>query len=150
MIEERISKDYVDAMKQRDSLRSSTLNFLRAQIKNVLIDKKAEKLEDVDVIVVIKKQIKQRQDSISQFKDANRDDLVEKETKELNILKTYLPEELPEEEIKTLVTEAIEEVGASSMKDMGRVMKIIAEKVQGRADNKLVSELVKKGILGNN
>ena len=85
MLEERIDKDYVIAMKARDSLRSSTINFLRAQIKNVRIDKRVEKVEDTDVVAVIKKQIKQRQDSIEQYTKGNRQDLADKEAAELNI-----------------------------------------------------------------
>jgi len=146
MLEEQISKDYIAAMKERDTVRSATLNFLRAQLKNVIIEKKAERLEDQDVIAVIKKQVKQRQDSIVQYEKGGRQDLAQKETAELAILKSYLPEEMSEQELEGVVTGAIEEVQAKSMKDMGKVMKIVTGKVQGRADNKLVSELVKRAL----
>jgi uncharacterized protein YqeY len=146
MLEERISSDYIKAMKSRDSLRSSTLNFLRAQIKNVLIEKKGDKLTDQDVIAVIKKQVKQRQDSIAQYEQGKRQDLADKETAELAILREYLPEEMSEQELVGFVAESINEAQAGSMKDMGKVMKVMAEKVQGRADNKLVSELVKRAL----
>ena len=145
-LEEKISQDYVHAMKDRDSIRSSTLSFLRAQLKNVRIDGRKEKLEDADVILAIKKQIKQRQDSIEQFKQGNRQDLVEKETKELEILKSYLPKELGESQIQAIIKEAIQETQATSFKDMGKVMKAVMAKVAGNADNKLVSELVKKSL----
>lgn len=147
MLEEQITKDYIQAMKSKDSVKSGTLNFLRAQIKNVRIDKRAEAVEDADIIAVIKKQVKQRQDSIEQYTQGNRQDLVDKETAEMNILKTYLPEELPEAEILAIVKESIVEVEAKSMKDMGKVMKVIGTKVAGRADNRKVSELVKKGLM---
>jgi len=111
-----------------------------------MIEKKAEKLEDQDVITVIKKQVKQRQDSITQYEKGGRQDLVEQESAELAILKSYLPEEMSEEELEGLVVAAIGEVQAQSMKDMGNVMKILADKVQGKADNKLVSELVKRAL----
>ena len=146
MLEEKIGKDYVQAMKDRDAIRSSTLSFLRAQMKNVMIEKKADRLKDEEVVTVIKKQIKQRQDSIAQYEQGGRKDLVDKESVELAILKGYLPEEMSQQELEGIVTAAVREAGASSMKDMGKVMKIVAGKVQGRADNKLVSELVKKAL----
>jgi len=146
MLEEQIGKDYIKAMKDRDTMKSSTLSFLRAQMKNVLIEKKAEKLKDEEVIAVIKKQVKQRQDSIVQYEKGGRQDLAGKEAAELAILKDYLPEEMSEQELEGFVTAAIEEAQADSMKDMGKVMKIITGKVQGRADNKLVSELVKRAL----
>jgi len=147
MLEEQISKDYVQAMKSRDKVKSSTLNFLRAQMKNVIIDKKVEKLEDAQVISIIKKQVKQRQDSIEQFGKGGRQDLVDKEKAELDILQSYLPEEMTEEEIKGFVAEAIKETGAGNIKDMGNVMKIVLPKVAGKADNKLVSDVVKKTLM---
>ena len=144
MLEERIAKDYVQAMKDRDHVRSSTLNFLRADLKNVRIDKRADHLEDGDVVAVIKKQIKQRQDSIDLYGQGGRQDLVEKESAEMADLKGYLPQEISEEELKVFVQEAVHETGAQSMKDMGKVMKALFVKVQGRADNKLVSAMVQK------
>ena len=96
-LEDKISQDYVQAMKARDSLTSSVLSFLRAQIKNVKIDKRLETIPDEDVISVIKKQVKQRQDSITQFKAGNRMDLAQKEEKEWVILKNYLPPEMSTE-----------------------------------------------------
>lgn len=151
MLEEKINKDYITAMKARDTVRSSTLNFLRAQIKNLLIEKRAGNtdlgsLPDLDVIAVIKKQVKQRQESIIQYEKGGRQDLADKEQTELVLLKEYLPEEISEQELEGIVVGAIEEVQAGSMKDMGKVMKIITGKVQGRADNKLVSELVKRAL----
>lgn len=146
MLEQKISKDYIQAMKDKDKLKSSTLNFLRAQIKNILIDQKKDSLEDSEVIAVIKKQVKQRQDSIEQFTKGGREDLATKEAAELEILKSYLPAEMSEDEIGKHVQDAISESGATSMKDMGSVMKIISGKLMGRADNKLVSEVVKSKL----
>ena len=146
MLEQQILKDYIQAMKDKDSLKSSVLSFLRAQLKNVIIEKKVDELEDQEVIAVIKKQVKQRQDSISQFEQGNRQDLVEKEKKELEILRLYLPEEMPEEETKKIIDQVVRELGASSMKDMGAVMKAVGLKTQGRADNKLVSNLVRQSL----
>ncbi|MCA9407706.1 MAG: GatB/YqeY domain-containing protein [Candidatus Omnitrophica bacterium] len=146
MIEERINKEYIEAMKAKQKDRSSTLNFLRAQIKNLRIEKRVEKLEDKDVVAVIKKQVKQRQDSIEQYEKGGRKDLADKEKGELEILKQYLPEEMSAEQLEGIVQEAIKESGAQSMKEMGLVMKVIMPKVEGKADNKMVSELVKKGL----
>lgn len=146
MLEEQIGKDYVQAMKDRDSVRSSTISFLRAQMKNVRIERKAEALEDSDVLAVIKKQIKQRQDSIEQYEKGGRADLVEKESAELAILKSYLPQEMPEAELMAVIREVIQATGAASMKDMGKVMKEVGAKVQGKADNRAVSDLVKKTL----
>ena len=148
LLEDRIMNDYKEAMKAKDALKSSTLSFLRAQIMNVRIEKRKDKLDDNDVIAILKKLMKQRQDSIEGFKAGNRQDLVDKETKELAVLKAYLPEEMSPEEVKRIVEEAVAATGASSMKDMGKVMKEVLEKTGGRADNKLVSELVKAKLSG--
>lgn len=149
MLHEQINKDYVTAMKARDAIRSSTLNFLRAQLKNVVIDKKMEILDDESVIAVLKKQIKQRQDSIEQFEKAGRQELVDKEKAEMSILKSYLPAELSEEVLKAMVTETIKEIQANSVKDMGRVIKAIQEKTKGSADNRVVSEIVKAALMNS-
>ena len=142
-LEQQIDKDYIQAMKDRDSARSSALSFLRSQIKYARIELKTEHVEDKDIIVVIKKQIKQRQDSIDQFQQGGRADLVEKEEKELALLKKYLPAEMSAQEITGIIKEVIKTIGASSIKDMGKVMKEAGVKLAGRADNKQVSELVK-------
>ncbi len=146
MLDKQINSDYVAAMKAKDADKVATINFLRAQIKNVKIDKKCDELKDEEVIAVIKKQVKQRQDSIEQFTKGGREDLAEKEAQELAILKEYLPEEMPAEEVEGIVAAVIAEVGASSLKDMGKVMKEVVSKVAGRADGKMVSELVKKKL----
>ena len=146
MLEEKIFNDYKEAMKNRDTLKSSVLSFLRAAMMNTAIEKKKKNLDDNDVIAVIKKQIKQRQDSIEQFQKGNRQDLADKESKELGILKAYLPEELTEEEIKKIIEEAVLSTGVASIKDMGKVMKEVTAKIAGRADGKLVSDLVRERL----
>ena len=145
-LEDKISQDYVQAMKARDSLTSAVLSFLRAQIKNVKIDKRSETVPDEDVISVIKKQVKQRQDSITQFKAGNRMDLAQKEEKEWGILKNYLPPEMSTEELKNIVEEVVAASGAASIKDMGRVMKDVLGRVGARADNQTVGALVKERL----
>ena len=146
LLEECINKDYVQAMKARETDKSAALNYLRAMIKQVKVDKRLDQVADEEVLSVIKKQIKQRQDSIEQFEKGGRPELAEKERSEITIMKVYLPQELPLEQIKALITEAIRETGASSAKDMGTVMKLAREKVAGRADGKILSELVKETL----
>ncbi len=146
MLEEKILNDYKEAMKAKDALKSSVLSFLRAELINVAMAKKKKGLDDNEVIAVIRKQIKGRQDSIAQFKQGNRLDLAEKESKEWEILKTYLPQEMSTDEIKKIIEETIAATGASSMKDMGKVMRELNSKVAGRADAKLVSDLVKQKL----
>ncbi len=146
MLSEQIDNDYKQAMKDRNTVKSGTLSFLRAQLKNVLIDQRLPKLEDSDVVTVIKKQIKQRQDSIAQFEQGGRQDLADKEKAELAILKSYLPAEMSAEELKVIVQSAIQEAQAKTMKDMGNVMKIVLPKVAGKADGKMVSDLVKQSL----
>ncbi|MDD5617963.1 MAG: GatB/YqeY domain-containing protein [Candidatus Omnitrophica bacterium] len=149
MLEDKIMQDFKESMKAKDALKVSTLSFLRSQLKNVAIDKKKDKLDDNDVIAVIKKQIKQRQDSIDNFKQGNRLDLADKEQNELNILKLYLPQELSREELEKIIDEAVSATGANNMKDMGKLMKEVSSKTAGRADNKLLSELVRAKLSKN-
>jgi len=146
MLEEKILNDYKEAMKSRDTLKSSVLSFLRADMLNQATAKKKNKLDDPEIVAVIKKQIKQRQDSIEQFTKGNRLEMAEKEKKELEILKGYLPPELSVEQIKVLIEEAVVSTGASGIKDMGRLMKELTAKIAGSADGKLVSDLVRQRL----
>lgn len=147
MLEEKIFNDYKEAMKNKDTLKSSVLSFLRADMLNISTAKKKAKLDDSEIISVIKKQIKQRQDSIEQFNKGNRADMAQKEARELEILKNYLPPELPEEEIRKIIEEAVCATGAQGIKDMGKVMKEATAKIAGKADGKVVSDLVKERLL---
>ena len=144
MLEAKLAQDYVQAMKNKNTVKSATLSFLRSQLKYVLIEKRTEKLEDADVEAVIKTQIKQPQDSIEQYKQGGRQDLIDKELAELAVLKSYLPAELSEEKLKAMIQEAIKESQAASIKDMGKVMKLALAKAAGQADSKMVSDLVKQ------
>ena len=146
MLEEKITNDYKQAMRDKDALKVSTLSFLRSQLKYVLIDKKSNELSDSDVIAVIKKQVKQRQDSIAQFEKGGRMDLVTKERTELEILKNYLPQEMSVDDLKGLIDTAILKSSVKSMKDMGAVMKVLLPQIAGRADSKQVSDLVKEKL----
>jgi len=148
MLEEKILNDYKEAMKNKDTIKSLALSFLRSEMMNVAIDKRKKNLDDSEITSVIKKQIKQRQDSIEQFEKGNRLDLAEKEKKELLILKAYLPEQLSPEAVKDVVKEVITAVGAQGMKDMGKVMKEVTTKLEGKADGKAVSDIVKQLLSG--
>jgi len=145
-LEEKILIDYKEAMKAKDAVKSSVLSFLRAEMINTATAKKKAKLDDPEVVSVVKKQIKQRQDSIEQFTKGNRLDLAEKETRELVVLKGYLPPEMPADEIKKIIEEVIAATQAAGIKDMGKVMKEVNVKVAGQADGKLLSDLVRERL----
>lgn len=149
MLSDKILSDYKEAMKSRETLRASVLNFLRAELKNVEFAKNKSVLDDAECLTVIRKQIKQRQDSIEQFTNGGRQDLADKETKELAILKAYLPQELSADEVTKIITEEITALGASGMKDMGKVMKEVNIKVAGRFDAKTISDLVRQRLQGS-
>ena len=148
MLEENILNDYKSAMKSGDKLKSSVLSFLRADMMNLAVSKKKTGLDDNEAITVIKKQIKQRQDSIEQFTKGDRLEMAEKEKKELEILKTYLPPEMSNDALKKIIEEVITLTAASGMKDMGKVMKEVNAKVAGQADGKLISEMVRARLSG--
>ena len=142
MLTDKIAADMKEAMRARDAPRLSTLRMLKSAIEYHKIAKKQEQLTDADVTAVIKKQIKQRQDSIEGFEKGGRADLVGKEKAELAVLRSYLPEELSPAQVGEVIQATIAELGATSKADMGKVMKAVQEKIAGRADNRLVSQLV--------
>ena len=146
MLEEKILNDYKEALKSKDKIKSSILNFLRANLMNLAIRLKKKSLDDNEVISEIKKLVKQHQDSIEQFKKGQRDDLVAHESQELEILKSYLPPELSLDEINKIIDEVISQIQAKGLKDMGRVMKEVMAKIASRADGKAVSGLVNRKL----
>lgn len=146
MLTDNIAADMKDAMRAKDALRLSTLRMLKSAIEYHKIAKKQEQLTDADVTGVIKKQIKHRQDSIEGFEKGGRADLVEKEKAELAVLKSYLPEDLSPAQVEEVVKATIAELGATTKADMGKVMKAVQEKIAGRADNRLVSQLVSANL----
>lgn len=146
MLEEKILNDYKEALKAKDTLRSSALSFLRAQMLNAAIAKKKDKLDDNDCLAVIKKQVKEHQDSIEQFQKGNRQDLADKESRELEVLKSYLPPSLSAEQVLKIIEEVISDLGAKDMKDMGRVMKEVNAKIGQSAEGRLISELVRERL----
>ena len=144
-IEERLNQDMKTALKSNDKVRLETIRLLRSQIHNAGITKGKE-LSEEEVLEVMAKEVKKRKESIKMFEDGGREDLVEKETQEMEIISSYLPEPLNEKELETIVSEAIKETGAESMRDMGKVMAVVMPKTKGRADGKQVQELVKKKL----
>ena len=145
-LEEKIDADMKEAMKARAEIRLSTIRMLRAAIKNLAIEKKAEKLEDKDVMGIIARQIKQHKDSIEGFTKGNRQDLVDKETAELKILELYMPKMMSADELKVIVKSAIAAVGAKGKADMGKVMKAAMEEAKGAADGKMLSQMVSEEL----
>jgi hypothetical protein len=146
MMMEKIAADMKEAMRAKDAARLSTLRLLKSAVEYHKIEKKQEQLTDADITAIIKKQIKQRQDSIESFEKGGRADLVEKEKAELVVLKSYLPEELSQSQVEEVVKATIAEVGATTKTDMGKVMKAVQAKLAGRADNRLVSQLVSANL----
>ncbi|MDH4099883.1 MAG: GatB/YqeY domain-containing protein [Nitrospirota bacterium] len=145
-LSERFDEELKSAMKGGDKVRVSTLRMVKASVKNTEIDR-GHPLEDGEVIDLLMTLCKQRKESIAQFEKGGRQDLADQETQELGVLQSFLPEPLSPEEIEAKVRETISEVGASGPKDMGAVMKAIKPRIAGRADGKLVSDIVKK-VLG--
>ena len=143
---ERINKAIVEAMKNKDSLRLATLRMLKGAVDLERINKKLDSLSDEDIIVIIGKQIKTRKESIVEFEKGNRTDLIEKTENEINILNEYMPEMLSEEEITKIVTDIINSINATSIKDMGSVMKEASSKLKGKADMSLVSQIIKNKL----
>jgi len=144
-LKEQIKSDIKDAMRAKDVTKRDTLRNLSAAIKQIEVDERKE-LNDSEVEAILTKYLKQREDALTQFKEANRDDLVAKEEAEIAIVKAYLPEPLSDEELKTLVEEVAKELGATSMKDMGKVMGAIKAKAGSRADGSKVNKFFKEII----
>ena len=142
-IREKILEDIKTAMKAKDQVTLETLRFLNAAIKNKEMEPGVTSLTDNDVLAVLKKSVKQRNESIEQFEKAGRTDLVASEKAGLTILEKYLPKAMSRDQIEKIITEVISSLNANSIKQMGAVMKEVQAKCQGAADGKLVSELVK-------
>ncbi len=141
----RIQEDMKAAMRAGDKARLGTIRLIMAAIKQREVDERIE-LNDDQIVEVLDKMAKQRRESIAQYRDAGREDLVAKEAAELEIIQSYLPEALSEAEIDALIARAIEETGASGMRDMGKVMARLKPQVQGRADMSQVSARVKAAL----
>ena len=143
---EKIQNDIVNAMKAKDTLRLSTLRLLKGAIDLEKINKRLEALSDEDIYVIIGKQIKTRKESIVEFEKGNRKDLIDKTNEEIKILSSYMPEMLSEEEIINIIDETISLINATSIKDMGSVMREVSPKLKGKADMSLVSSIIKNKL----
>lgn len=144
-LKQRIQEDMKKALKSGDKKRLKVIRYLLAQIKNAEIDKGAE-LSDEEVLKVISKEVKKIEEAAEEFRAGGSSSRADEELEDAEILKEYLPEPLSEKEIEELVDQVVKETGASSLKDMGSVMKILMQKTAGRADGKLVSEIVRKRL----
>lgn len=144
-IKDLLTEDMKQAMKDKESgkLRLSVIRMARANIKNIEIDEKRE-LNDDEVLAVLMKEVKMRQDSLEEFTKAGREELAEQAKQEIAILRKYLPEQLSDEELKALVEEAVAETGAAGPKDMGKVMAALMPKTRGRADGKRINTMVRE------
>ncbi len=142
-LSERLNEDMKQAMKSQEKFRLSVIRMVRSSIKNVEIDLKRP-LEDQEVLDILSREIKQRKDALQDFEKAGRQDLIDNAKAEIDVIATYLPQQLTEEEIRAIVAETIQEVGASSKAEMGKVMAALMPKVKGRAEGKLVNQAVQQ------
>jgi uncharacterized protein YqeY len=147
MLRERVQDDMKSAMKAGDKRRLGVIRLMLAAMKQREVDERIA-LDDTQVLAILDKMVKQRRDSLEQYAQAGRNDLAEQERYEIEVIQTYLPAALSNDELAQLVRDAIEATGAQSMKDMGKVMGILRPQVQGRADMAAVSALVKQGLRG--
>jgi len=145
-LQDDITAAVKDAMRKKEKARLGVLRMLTAEMKNRRIENQRD-LEDADILQVITRMVKQRNDSAEQYIKGDRPELAAKEKAEITVLETYLPEALPEAELERLVKEAISEAQAESKKDMGKVMKVVMPKIAGRADGKTVNQIVAR-LLG--
>ena len=144
-LEERLVEEMKQAMKSNEKLRLSTIRMIRTAVKNKEIEVR-KKLEDEEILRVIQGMLRKSEESVEQFRAGGRMDLVEKETQEMEILKSFLPQALSQEEILKVIDEIIQENQASSLKDLGKVMKSVMSKLAGKADGKLINLLVKERL----
>ena len=144
-MKEELLQDLKEAMKNKDTLRKDTITMLRAAILQV--EKDSQKvLNDDEICAIVAKEVKKRKETVKEYEDARREEIANKIKKEIEILSKYLPEQLTEEEIRKMVEDAIVESGAASPRDMGKVMSILRPKTAGKADGKLVSDIVKEKL----
>ena len=146
-IEEKIKEDLKAAMKGGDKFKVEVLRGINSNIKNEIISKQ-KTLEDGDVVAIVKKNIKSRKDSIEQFSKGGREDLAEKEKAEVAVLEEYMPEQMGEAEVESIVKKVVAEMNDTEVKNFGLVMKAVMKETEGKADGNLVSGIVKKTLIG--
>ena len=145
-LKKRLMEDLKDAMKNKKKVKKSVVTMLRAEIKQIEVDERIE-VEEERIMDIIASQIKTKRKAIEGFAEGGREDLVEEAEKEIEYLQEYLPKQLTDDELKAIIMETIESVGASSMKDMGKVMGIVNPKVKGRAESAKVADIVKSELM---
>ena len=145
MLKEKLLQDFKEAMKEKNELKKNTIMMVRAAILQIEKDTQKE-LNDDAILEILAKEIKKRKDSLEDIEKSGREDLIKQVNDEMAIIKAYLPEELSMEELEKIIEEVIAETGAISMKDMGKVMQAAKAKTAGRADNKVINEIVKKKL----
>lgn len=143
LLKEKLQNDLKEAMKNKDNAKRDTIRFLMSALKQIEVDERKE-LSDTDIIKIIQKSLKQREDSMLAFKDANREDLYEKELAEATILKAYLPDQLSDEALKNIIQKHIDALGAESLKDLGKLMPLILAECAGVADGKRINTIAKE------
>ena len=141
MLRETLDSDLKEAMRNKEALKRTVLRTMLSEIRNAEINSQTT-LDEEGIISVLTKQVQQRKDSVEAYEAANRQDLENKETEEINIISDYLPEQLPQEEVEQIVEAAISQSGASSLDDMGKIMGLVMPQVRGRADGKIVNSIV--------
>lgn len=141
-LKEKLADDLKSAMKDKDVIRKNVVQMVRAGILQFEKDNKVT-LDDEGILDVIAKQLKQRRDSLPDYEKSGREDLIADLKAEMDVLMGYLPEQLTEDELRVIVSDAVKETGASSMKDMGKIMSAVMPKVKGRADGKMINEIAK-------
>lgn len=142
-LKDKLMEEFKSSMRSKDTIRKNTVTMVRAAIKQREVDERIE-LGDEEVLEIISKQLKEKKMAIEEFRKGNRQDLVDLTDAEMSILLEYLPKQLTEEEVEQIVREAIDEIGATSLKEIGMIMKTVMPKVKGRADGNMINQAVRK------
>ncbi len=142
-LKEQLQNDLKEAMKQKDNFKRDAIRFLMSALKQIEVDERKE-LSDADIIKIIQKSLKQREDAATAFKEAQRDDLYEKEMAEATILKMYLPAQLSDEALRAIISKHIQAVGATSLKEIGKIMPLVLAECAGVADGKRINSIAKE------
>ena len=145
-LKEQLKEDLKTAMREKNIVKRDSIRAINTMIKQIEVDERKE-LDDSEILKLIQKGIKQREEAVTQYKEASRDDLVQKEQEQIDVFKEYMPKQLSDEELESGMKELIEEIGATSMKDMGKIMGQASKKFAGVADGKRINEMTKK-LLG--
>ena len=147
-LSEKLAKEMKNALKQRDKIRLSTIRLIRDAILKREIEQGRESLDDDGITKVISTMVRKSEEATEEFKRGGRQDLVDQENQQLEILRSFLPQQLSMEEIQSLINEVVQEAGAVDLKDLGKVMKILLPKISGRADGGIVNQMVRERLSG--